>query len=90
MLVDIASIQSQVGETDNAIETFKRAIAAAEKGLGPNHPMIGEALAREATLLRKLHRKPEAATLAARARAIARETAVNNFSLYTVDAHQGR
>src|SRR5262249_58741076 len=86
-LVNIASIQSQVGETRNAIETLQRAIAAAEKGLGPNHPLVGEAAARQARLLRKLGRKPEAANLDARARAIARETADNNLSRFYVDAH---
>ena len=39
MLINIAIIQAELGEADQAIQTFKRPIVTAEKGLGPNHPL---------------------------------------------------
>ena len=88
VLINIGCIQSELGEAEQAIQAFERAIAAAEKGLGPNHRLVGEALAREATLLRKLKRKREAASLAARARAIMRENAADDFRWQTVDLRE--
>ncbi len=48
----------------------KRALAIAEKALGPDHPHVATALENYAALLRKTGRSTEADTLEARAKAI--------------------
>jgi Tetratricopeptide repeat len=49
---------------------YQRALAIREKALGPEHPNVATCLENYASLLRKMGRPEEAATLEVRARAI--------------------
>ena len=57
---------------------YSRALAIAEKALGPEHPTVATALENYAVLLRKTNRKAEVAKMEARAQVIRAKHAVQN------------
>jgi tetratricopeptide (TPR) repeat protein len=77
-LSNLASSYLKLGRLDEAEPIFQRAIALCTKTLGGDHPTCGTVLENYAVVLRKLGRKREAKTLAARAQQIARASRRHN------------
>ncbi len=69
-LNNLAALYAAQGRYAKAEPLYQRALAIAEKALGPDHPHVATALENYAALLRKTGRGNEAAKLEARAKAI--------------------
>lgn len=83
-LANLAMITAAAGESSESAELFRRAIAASESELGPEHPLLGQVLARYAVLLRKMHRNADARKVEGRARQIQTRSRDENLLGYTV------
>jgi tetratricopeptide (TPR) repeat protein len=77
---------SLVGRLAEAESHLKKALAVAEKALGPDHPSMAGILSNYAAVLRQMRRKTEARKLEKRAKAIAETNSHGHLIGYTVDA----
>jgi len=66
-LVDLGSLQLDLGDREAALASFRRAVAVGDRKLPPGDPTVGRALVDEAEALVQLRRPAEAAASAERA-----------------------
>jgi tetratricopeptide (TPR) repeat protein len=84
-LVNLAMFTMRSGESYESAELFRRAIATSEAALGPEHPLLGEVLARYAVFLRGTKRNAEARKIERRAQKIQTKSRRENFLGHTVE-----
>ncbi|MEE8199620.1 MAG: tetratricopeptide repeat protein [Candidatus Acidoferrales bacterium] len=77
-LNNLAELYRTLGKYAQAEPLYERALAIAEKALGPEHPNAATSLENYAALLHKLNRDAEADKMEARAKAIRAKHAEEN------------
>jgi tetratricopeptide (TPR) repeat protein len=84
-LANLATINMRSPDPGESEDLFLRAISVSETALGPDHPLLGEVLARYAVFLRTWKRNAEARRIALRAEKILTKSRRNNFLGQTVE-----
>ena len=84
-LASLGTLHAATGDLAEAERWLKQALATALTSIGPEHPLTGDVLLRQAAVLRALKRKGEAQQAEKQAKAILQTFRPDNTLRYTVD-----